>query len=130
MKQHRFEELRRLNNNDKKRLAEVVLDDHPAKGHNVPLTDCLEFYRSIFASPLPPDDANVLPKTNAAGSSPVDVLLSLITEEEITTALKKIASRFSPGPDRISLDMVKSVDQSGPSFIQFMAVLPRRSESF
>ncbi|KFD64052.1 hypothetical protein M514_23762 [Trichuris suis] len=90
MKQRRFEELRRLYNNDKKRLAEVVLD-HPAQGHSVSLTDCLEFYRSIFASPSPPDDANVLPKTNAAAFSLVDVLLSPITEEEITTALKKIA---------------------------------------
>ncbi|KFD49214.1 hypothetical protein M514_09936 [Trichuris suis] len=64
-KQLRFRQLRRLYNQNKTRLAEVVLDGAGVDRHDVPLETCYEFYLRAFGTESPEDNEPVRPKVGA-----------------------------------------------------------------
>ncbi|KFD59446.1 hypothetical protein M514_28375, partial [Trichuris suis] len=109
-KQARFRQLRRLYNQNKNRLAEVVLDGAGADTHDVPLETCYEFYLKAFGTESPADDeaVNLKPRATVFGE-PRETLFQPIQINEIITALAKIPRKSAPGPDNVTVDHVRSL---------------------
>ncbi|CDW61257.1 hypothetical protein TTRE_0000970501 [Trichuris trichiura] len=112
-KQWRYRQLKRLYNTNRTRLAEVVLDGAPPMEHAVPLADCAAFYTKAFGERSPADSAPCRPKLTPQGErSATNTLVLPILPGELKAALGKISRKSAAGPDRVTVDHVRGLEEA------------------
>ena len=135
-KAREFKRLAQLWESNKKRLAEVVLDEATTQRCQIPTTEVEAHYSAVWGDPpqevdveqLPPPD----PVAMETAKPQIDSLYAPITPEEVKDAVKRINDGSAAGPDGLTSSLLKKVGTDFPeAFVgmfniwMFLKVSPR-----
>jgi hypothetical protein len=105
-KAQKYAHYQRMFKADKSKLAAEIFDSVDTSAIKPPLDDAYEHFRTIWETTT--KDAGTVDESQIETVG-VDVLLAPITREEITWAIDQTSHHTAVGPDRVSLDQIKSI---------------------
>uniref|UniRef100_A0A5S6QFU9 Reverse transcriptase domain-containing protein n=1 Tax=Trichuris muris TaxID=70415 RepID=A0A5S6QFU9_TRIMR len=101
--------LRRLYNTNRERLAEVLLDKALPDRNEVPLNDCVTFFKGIFESASPPDDMPMNEKSSMELTSNSHDITHYIDRGKIEKAMSTLPKNTSPGADSVAVALLRQI---------------------
>ena len=106
-KAQQYAHCQRLFKTDKSKLASELFDNVDTTAKKPPLSDAYEHFRQIWETDA--FDKGAVEQGNDIGT---DILLAPITREDIQLAISQTKSDTAVGPDRISLDQIRSISKN------------------
>lgn len=105
-KAQQFAHYQRLFKSDKSKLASEIFDQVDTSAAKPPLVDAQEHFRRIWEANA--TDTDSVEQSQTIGT---DILLAPITREDIALAISQTHSDTAVGPDRVSLEQVRSISR-------------------
>jgi hypothetical protein len=108
-KTRQFAHYQQLFKSDRTKLASEIFDGVDTSAVKPSLTDAYEHFRTIWETTSKTTDAVGNDERLVEETGDVDLLLEPITREEIAWAIDQTSNQTAVGPDRVSLDNMKSI---------------------